>query len=112
MNTRKELTNKLQITGTHSEDKDLMTIEHLQLLSNKDFTDCSWGNDECASFLSSCGYYQIFVGFADFDETFSTSYIDDEGDVEFINSSCDLEGILNNIDAHRNQKDINQGATK
>lgn len=60
--TRQELEAKLQFNGVHHRHKEAMIDSDLALLAIASYVDVSWGNDECASFMSPCGHYQVFFG--------------------------------------------------
>jgi len=75
---RKQLETRLNFNGIHSDDKKVMSESDLSILVNAGYVDVSWGNDECASFLSPCGHYQLFYG-EDHGETIYVQYICNEG---------------------------------
>ena len=49
------------LNSTHMHDKKHMTPEMLVALVDADYMDVSWGNNECASFLSPCERFELFV---------------------------------------------------
>ena len=90
-----EIASILGITTIHSDDKDAMDIEQLRDLAALDYVDVSWGNDECASFLSPCGHYQVFVGYSwDFALPISICHITDDGDVTYLLETNSLSEAL------------------
>ena len=75
---RHQLEARLNFNGIHSDDKKVMSEFDLSMLANAGYIDVSWGNDECASFLSPCGHYQVFYG-DDHDDTIYAQYICNDG---------------------------------
>jgi len=75
---RKQLETRLQFNVFHADDKNAMSDADLSMLANAGYLDVSWGNDECASFLSPCGHYQVFYG-DDHDDTIYAQHICNEG---------------------------------
>lgn len=81
--TREELQAQLNLNGAHSEDHDAMSTTDLLLLVSFGYKDASWSNDECASFISPCGHYQVFFG-RDHIDSIAVNHITDEGGIKLM----------------------------
>lgn len=97
--TRQELETRLNITTVHHEHKEAMSNSDLVLLAIAGYVDVSWGNDECASFMSPCGYYQVFFG-DDHDDSIYAQYICDDGFVTPLISTNDMLEALCKTNSH------------
>lgn len=96
-----ELTIRLNLTTIHSDDKDSMDIEEFRDLAALGYVDVSWGNDECASFLSPCGHYQVFIGYSgDFALPISLCHITDDGDTTYLLETVSLRYALATARTH------------
>jgi hypothetical protein len=93
----------IKLNHAHAEDKEKLSSEQLKQLEENGFTDDSWGNNECASFISKCEHYQIFCGFSDeCEKVFTVLFETDDSDTKAIgNGSDDLGEILTIIENHK-----------
>jgi hypothetical protein len=81
MKTRKELEVELNVSGTHYADIHKLFATDLLELIKFGYQDCSWKNNECASFISPCEKYEIFVdGEHTHGYMFSVAYICEDGE--------------------------------
>ena len=97
---RQQLEARLNFNGIHSDDKKAMSESDLSMLANAGYVDVSWGNDECASFLSPCGHYQVFYG-DDHDDAIYAQHICNEGYQTPITSTDDMSEALAKVKAFR-----------
>jgi len=97
--THHELEIKLGFNGDHSEDKALMDTDMLRQLATSKYVDVSWGNDECASFLSPCGHFQIFYG-AEHEIAILAQHVCDDGFVTPIRETNSMMEALCAIRTH------------
>ena len=95
---RKQLETRLQFNVFHADHKKAMSDADLAMLVNAGYVDVSWGNDECASFMSPCGYYQVFYG-DDHEDAIYAQYICDEGYQTPITLTNDMSEALAKVKA-------------
>ena len=98
--THHELELKLGFNGVHFEDKDLMDTDTLRQLAVAKYVDVSWGNDECASFMSPCGHFQIFYSAED-DTAIYAQHICDDGEVTPVRETNSMMEALCAIRTHK-----------
>ena len=96
---RKQLETRLQFNVFHADHKKAMSDADLAMLVNAGYVDVSWGNDECASFMSPCGYYQIFYGGYCDNENIYAHHICDDGYPTPITLTNDMSEALAKVKA-------------
>ena len=98
---RQQLETCLNFNGIHSDHKKVMSESDLSMLANAGYVDVSWGNDECASFLSPCGHYQVFYGGYCDAENIYAQHVCDEGYTTPITLTNSMTEALAKVKAFR-----------
>jgi hypothetical protein len=99
----KNLFDQLKFNGAHMDDKKALTVGQLQTLADANYSDISWGNNQCASFGSDCREYELFVNLAvnNVSDEFHAVHYDRDGDSTFFYTGNDLALCLAAIESHK-----------
>ena len=99
----KNLFNQLKFNGAHMDDKKALTVGQLKTLADANYSDISWGNNQCASFGSDCLAYELFVNLRtdNVSDEFHAVHYDRHGHFSFFYTGNDLALCLAAIESHK-----------